>query len=40
LTYEGTPLEALSEPDETQLAHLIGLMAETADLVMLRAKRV
>jgi hypothetical protein len=38
-TYEGTPLEALSEPDETQLTHLIGLKAETADLVMLRAKK-
>jgi chromosome partitioning protein len=33
-TYEGAPFEAIAEPDETLLAHLIGLKADTADLVL------
>jgi chromosome partitioning protein len=33
-TYEGPAFEAIAEPDETQLAHLISLKAETADLVL------
>jgi chromosome partitioning protein len=32
--YEGPPFEALTEPDEARLAHLIALKAETADLVI------
>ena len=33
-TYEGPAFEAIAEPDETRLAHLIGAKAETADLVL------
>ncbi|MCB8883995.1 ParA family protein [Acidisoma cellulosilytica] len=33
-TYEGPAFETFAEPDETQLAHLIGTKAETADLVL------
>jgi chromosome partitioning protein len=33
-TYEGPAIETVAEPDETQLAHLIGTKAETADLVL------
>src|ERR1700712_4308515 len=33
-TYEGAPFEAIAETDETLLAHLIGLKADTADLVL------
>ncbi|MCB8878287.1 ParA family protein [Acidisoma silvae] len=33
-TYEGPTFETFAEPDETQLAHLIGTKAETADLVL------
>jgi chromosome partitioning protein len=32
--YEGTPFEAIAEPDETRLAHLIGAKADTMDLVL------
>ena len=32
--YEGEPFEAIAEPDETRLAHLIGARADTADLVL------
>ncbi len=32
--YEGPPFEAIAEPDETRLAHLIGAKADTADLVL------
>lgn len=32
--YEGPPLEALPEPDETRLAHLIAAKADLADLVI------
>lgn len=33
-TYEGPAFEAIAEPDETSLAHLIGSKAEAADLVL------
>lgn len=33
-TYEGPAFETFAEPDETQLAHLIGTKAEVADLVL------
>ena len=33
-TYEGPAFETVAEPDETQLAHLIGTKAEDADLVL------
>lgn len=32
--YEGAPFEAIAEPDETRLAHLIGSKADTVDLVL------
>jgi chromosome partitioning protein len=32
--YEGPPFEAIAEPDETRLAHLIGAKADSADLVL------
>jgi chromosome partitioning protein len=32
--YEGQPLEAHAEPDETNLAHLIAAKADSADLVL------
>lgn len=32
--YEGPPFEALAEPDETRLAHLIAAKADIADLVI------
>ena len=32
--YEGAPFEAIAEPDETGLAHLIAEKADTADLVL------
>ncbi len=32
--YEGPPFEAIAEPDETRLAHLIGAKADLADLVL------
>ena len=32
--YEGPPFEAVAEPEETRLAHLIAARAETADLVI------
>lgn len=32
--YEGPAIEAITEPDETRLAHLIGERAETADMVL------
>jgi chromosome partitioning protein len=33
-TYEGPEFEAVAEPDETRLAHLIAAKADTADLVL------
>ena len=33
-TYEGPTFETVAEPDETLLAHLIGLKADSADLVL------
>jgi chromosome partitioning protein len=33
-TYEGPPFEAIAEPDETGLAHLIASKAERCDLVL------
>ncbi len=32
--YEGPPFEAMAEPDETRLAHLIAAKADSADLVI------
>ena len=32
--YEGHPFEAIAEPDETRLAHLIAAKAESADVVI------
>ena len=32
--YEGAPFEAIAEPDETRLAHLIGSKADEVDLVL------
>ncbi len=32
--YEGPPFEAIAEPDETRLAHLIGTKADSTDLVL------
>jgi chromosome partitioning protein len=33
-TYEGPPFEAMAEPDETRLAHLIAAKAESYDFVL------
>ncbi len=35
--HEGAPFEAITEPDETRLAHLIAAKADDADLVLVDA---